>query len=52
VDWWALELITLVAGLLPDADTAVGACGVLFAINVVCFFCVSAPAGIRIRASV
>jgi hypothetical protein len=34
-------MITLLAGLLPDADTAVGACGVLFAINVVCFFCVS-----------
>ncbi|KAI8474501.1 MAG: mate-domain-containing protein [Monoraphidium minutum] len=40
VDWWAFEVLTLVAGLLPDASTAVGAAGILFGIHVLCFFCV------------
>ncbi|KAF8059751.1 DTX52 [Scenedesmus sp. PABB004] len=41
LDWWAFEALTLLAGLLPDAEVAVGAMGVCFGLHVVVFLAIA-----------
>jgi MATE family multidrug resistance protein len=45
LDWWTFELLTLLAGWLPDAQTAVGAMGVCFGLHVMVFLLVSGERG-------
>lgn len=47
LDWWTFELLTLLAGWLPDAQTAVGAMGVCFGLHVMVFLLVSGEQGWR-----
>ncbi|WIA21758.1 hypothetical protein OEZ85_000920 [Tetradesmus obliquus] len=37
LDWWAFEALTLLAGLLPDAEVAVAAIGICFGLHVLAF---------------
>eukprot|EP00879_Flechtneria_rotunda_P019601 GHRR01020594.1.p1 GENE.GHRR01020594.1~~GHRR01020594.1.p1 ORF type:complete len:397 (+),score=83.25 GHRR01020594.1:1177-2367(+) len=50
LEWWAFEALTLLAGLLPDAQTAVAAIGICFGLHVIVFLVIDGIAiGVSVR---